>query len=44
MTAPYYSDDHVTLWHGDWRELIAPDYADAECACGYERDDTEEDA
>lgn len=19
---PYYADDHVTLWHGDWRELI----------------------
>jgi site-specific DNA-methyltransferase (adenine-specific) len=22
VTAPYYADDAVTLWHGDWRELI----------------------
>ena len=23
---PYYSDDFVQLYHGDWRELIAPDF------------------
>lgn len=23
---PYYSDDHVTLYLGDWREEIAPDF------------------
>jgi site-specific DNA-methyltransferase (adenine-specific) len=26
MTQPYYSDDHVSLFVGDWRELIAPDF------------------
>ena len=26
MTDPYYQDEHVTLWNGDWRELIAPDF------------------
>ena len=26
MSTPYYADDHVTLWHGDWRELIPTDY------------------
>ena len=26
MTAPYYSDDRVTLYHGDWRELIPEDF------------------
>ena len=25
MTTPYYTDDHVTLHVGDWRELIPPD-------------------
>ena len=24
MSAPYYSDEHVTLYHGDWREVIDP--------------------
>lgn len=23
---PYYEDESVTLYHGDWRELIAPDF------------------
>lgn len=26
MSAPYYSDDKVTLYHGDWRELIPADF------------------
>jgi len=26
MTQPYYSDDRVTLYHGDWRELIPEDF------------------
>jgi site-specific DNA-methyltransferase (adenine-specific) len=25
MTTPYYADEHVTLYHGDWRDLIDPD-------------------
>ena len=25
MTEPYYADEWVTLYHGDWRELIDPD-------------------
>jgi site-specific DNA-methyltransferase (adenine-specific) len=25
MTPPYYVDEHVTLYHGDWRDLIDPD-------------------
>jgi site-specific DNA-methyltransferase (adenine-specific) len=24
MTTPYYADEHVTLYHGDWRDLIDP--------------------
>ena len=32
MTTPYYQDDWVTLYLGDWRELIAPDFrADLLC-------------
>ena len=32
MTAPYYQDDWVTLYLGDWREEIAPDFrADLLC-------------
>ena len=32
MTAPYYQDDWVTLYLGDWREEIAPDFrADLQC-------------
>ncbi len=27
MSQPYYSDDRVTLYHGDWRELIPEDFA-----------------
>ena len=27
MSEPYYSDEWVTLWHGDWREVIADDFA-----------------
>lgn len=27
MSAPYYSDESVTLFHGDWRELIPEDFA-----------------
>lgn len=26
MTQPYYSDDRVALYHGDWRELIPEDF------------------
>jgi site-specific DNA-methyltransferase (adenine-specific) len=25
MTTPYYADEHVTLYHGDWRDVIDPD-------------------
>ena len=32
MTTPYYTDDHVTLHVGDWRELIPSDFrADLLC-------------
>jgi site-specific DNA-methyltransferase (adenine-specific) len=29
MSEPYYSDDHVQLWHGDMRELVGRFDADA---------------
>lgn len=42
MTQPYYSDDSVTLYHGDWRALTPANFRAGRLAAACSARDADE--